>query len=41
VRVIAYYSQALALRAAKEAMRGELEKEANDLAGELDNILGI
>ena len=40
VRVIAYYSQALAMRAAKEAMRGELEKEANDLAKELDKILG-
>lgn len=40
VRVIAYYSQALAMRAAKEAMRGELEKEANDLSKELDNILG-
>lgn len=40
VRVITYYSQALAMRAAKEAMRGELEKEASDLAKELDNILG-
>lgn len=40
VRVITYYSQALAMRAAKEAMRGELEKDASDLAKELDNILG-
>lgn len=40
VRVIAYYSQALAMRAVKEAMRGELEKEASDLAKELDSILG-
>lgn len=40
VRVIVYYSQALAMRAAKEAMRGELEKEASDLAKELDKILG-
>ena len=40
VRVIVYYSQALAMRAAKEAMRGELEKEANDLANDLDRILG-
>ena len=40
VRVIVYYSQALAMRAAKEAMRGELEKEANDLAKKLDSILG-
>ena len=41
VRVIAYYSQALALRAAKEAMRGELEKEADELAGKLDEIIGF
>lgn len=40
VRVITYYSQALAMRAVKEAMRGELEKEASTLANELDDILG-
>lgn len=41
VRVIAYYSQALAMRAAKEAMRGELEKDADKLAGQLDEIIGF
>lgn len=40
VRVVVYYSQALAMKAAKEVMRAELEKEADDLAKELDNILG-
>ena len=32
VRVMVFYSQALAMRAAKEAMRGELEKQADALA---------
>ena len=40
VRVVVFYSQALAMKAAKEVMRAELEKEADDLAKELDNILG-
>lgn len=40
VRVVVFYSQALAMKAAKEAMRAELEKEADGLAKELDNILG-
>lgn len=41
VRVISYYSQALAMRAAKEALRGELEKEASELAGKVDDIIGL
>ena len=40
VRVIAYYSQAMADKVAKSAMREELEKEANDLSNRLDDILG-
>ena len=40
VRVVVFYSQALAMKAAKEVMRAELEKEADDLAKELHNILG-
>lgn len=41
VRVISYYSQALAMRAAKEALRGELEKDASELAGKVDDIIGF
>ena len=41
VRVIVYYSQALAMRAAKEALRGELEKDASELAGKVDDIIGF
>ena len=40
VRVIAYYSKELADKAAKAAMREELEKEANELSDRLDDILG-
>lgn len=40
VRVIAYYSQVLADKAAKAVMRDELEKEANELSDRLDEILG-
>ena len=40
VRIIAYYSQAMADKTAKAAMREELEKEANDLSNRLDDILG-
>ena len=40
VRVIAYYSKELADKAAKAAMRDELEKEANELSDRLDDILG-
>ena len=40
VRVIAYYSQVLADKAAKAAMREELENEANELSERLDEILG-
>ncbi len=41
VRVMVFYSQALAMRAAKEAMRGELEKQADDLAGKVDDLIGF
>jgi len=40
VRVIVYYSQAMALKVAKDAMRAELEKEADGLAGQVDELIG-
>lgn len=40
VRIIAYYSQTMANKVAKAAMREDLEKEANDLSNRLDDILG-
>ena len=40
VRVIVYYSRDLADKAAKAAMREELENEANELSERLDDILG-
>lgn len=40
VRVIAYYSQEKAWKAAKNAMREDLEKEADELSNRLDDILG-
>ena len=40
VRVICYYSQAMALKVAKDAMRAELEKEADGLAGQVDDLIG-
>ena len=40
VRVIVYYSKMLADKAAKAAMREELEKEASELSDRLDDILG-
>lgn len=40
VRVVVLCNQALAMEAAKEVMRAELEKEAYDLAKKLDSILG-
>lgn len=40
VRVVTFYSQALALKAAKAVMRAELEKEADGLAKQVDDIIG-
>jgi hypothetical protein len=39
VRVVVYYSKVLADKAAKAAMRENLEKEANELSNRLDDII--
>ena len=41
VRVMVYYSQDMALKIAKKAMRDELEKEANGLAGKVEDVIGF
>ena len=40
VRVVVFYSKLMADKAAKAAMRENLEKEANELSKRLDDILG-
>lgn len=41
VRTVVYYSHELAMEAAKASIREDLEKKADDLSKQLDNILGL
>lgn len=41
VRTVVYYSHDLAMEAAKATIRENLEKKADDLSKQLDNILGL
>ncbi len=41
VRTVVYYSHELAMEAAKATIREDLEKKADDLSKQLDNILGL
>ncbi len=41
VRTVIYYSHDLAQKAIKQAMREELEKKADDLSKQLDEVLGF
>ncbi len=41
VRTVVYYSHDLAMEAAKATIREDLEKKADDLSKQLDNILGL